>query len=218
MSKNQDALNDVRRKISEVLNKGDNRLVFGWRGEAEPTRKEGDVWEDSSGKKWTIKNGVRQNVTKLDTAKTPFWCPECSKPLNHRWDMKFWRIRGKCMDCVAKDETKIRREGKYRDYERQVMLRNYIAEVTDKINQLQEFHNSFSKPEYLLMDEHEKRVLLTERWDVDEEKIKSDLLKDIETLKGYLKETIDKYGTGEDDEQQVDGVTDTVKEQTTDVS
>ena len=30
--------------------------------------KEGDIWEEQ-GKKWTIKNGIKQNVTKLDKAK-----------------------------------------------------------------------------------------------------------------------------------------------------
>ena len=30
--------------------------------------KEGDVWEEN-GKKWTIKNGIKQNITKLDKVK-----------------------------------------------------------------------------------------------------------------------------------------------------
>lgn len=205
MSSNQDALNNVRRKVAEVMKKEGDKLVFGWRGEAEPTRKEGDVWEDSSGKKWTVKNGVRQNVTKLDAAKTPFWCPKCTKPLNHRLDLKFWRIRGYCMDCVAKEETEIRRQGKWDEYERKIMLRNYIAEVTDKIAELQEYHDTFSKPEFINADD--TKILMMETWDVDEEKVKADIMKDIETLKGYLKETIEKYGTGEDDEQSVEEVT-----------
>jgi len=29
---------------------------------------EGDIWEED-GRKWTIKNGIKQNVTKLDKAK-----------------------------------------------------------------------------------------------------------------------------------------------------
>ena len=204
MSNNQDALNNVRRKVAEVMKKESDKLVFGWRGEAEPTRKEGDVWEDSSGKKWTVKNGVRQNVTKLDAAKTPFWCPKCTKPLNHRLDLKFWRIRGYCMDCVAKEETEIRRQGKWEEYERKIMLRNYIAAVTDKIAELQHIHATFSKLEFINADD--TRILMMETWDVDEEKVKADLQKDIEALKGYLKETIEKYGTGEDDETKVEKI------------
>ena len=204
MFKNEEALNNVRRKISEKMKKDDQRLVFGWRGEAEPTRNEGDVWEDSSGKQWTVKNGVRQNVTKLDTAKTPFWCPKCTKPLNHRLDLKFWRIRGYCMDCNIKQESEIRRQGKWKEYERNIMLRNYIAEVTDKIAELQNFHDTFSKPEFVNADD--TRILMMETWNVDEEKVKSDIMKDIDALKGYLQETIEKYGTGEDDEQSVEEV------------
>ena len=151
MFKNQDALNDVRRKVAEKMNKDGNKLVFGWRGEPEPTRKEGDVWEDVDGRKWTIKNGIRQSVTKLDSAKTPYWCPRCTKPLNHRFDVKFWRIRGHCMDCVIKDETEMRRQGTWEEYERKVMLRNYIAEVEDKIQELQSYYNEVSKPEFLII-------------------------------------------------------------------
>lgn len=206
MIKNEEALNNVRRKISEKLKKDDERLVFGWRGEAEPTRKEGDIWEDSTGKKWTVKNGVRQSVTKLDDAKTPWWCPRCSKPLNHRFDVKFWRIRGHCMDCVIKDETELRRLGKWEEYEKKVMLRNYIADISDKIAELEAYHDTVSKPEFLLMNEHEKTVQMMEKWDVDIDKLKEDLRKDIETLKGYLATAVENYGTGEKDETKVEEV------------
>ncbi len=43
---------------------------------------EGDVWE-IDGKKWTIKDGIKQNVTKLDKAREtinfPLFCPACKK-------------------------------------------------------------------------------------------------------------------------------------------
>ena len=75
MFKDEKALTDVRRKVAEKVGKEGNKLVFGWRGEPEPSRKEGDEWYDVDGKKWTIKNGIRQSVTKQDSAKTPWWCP-----------------------------------------------------------------------------------------------------------------------------------------------
>ena len=202
MFKNEQALNDVRRKVAEKVGKEGNRLVFGWRGEPEPTRKEGDVWEDIDGKQWTIKNGIRQSVTKLDDAKTPWWCPKCSKPMNHRFDIKFWRLRGHCMDCNVKHETQLRKEGKWQDFEQKMMLRNYIASAKDTIAELQHHYDTVSKPEYLLMNEHEKTVLMFEKWDVDIEKLKKDLMDDIELLKKNLAETIEKYGTGEEDETQ----------------
>lgn len=198
--KNEEALNDVRRKVAEKLNKDEKKLVFGWRGEAEPKRQEGDIWTDSDGSRWEMKNGIKTRITKLESAKTPWWCPKCSKPMNHRYDIKFWRIRGHCMDCNIKEEMKIRQQGPdaWRKYEQSVMLKNYIAEVQDKIAELQEYHDTVSKPEFVNADE--TKILMMERWDVDLDKIKSDIRADIEQLQQWLKETIEKYGTGDDDE------------------
>jgi uncharacterized protein YydD (DUF2326 family) len=122
------------------------------------------------------------------------------------------------MDCNIKLETEIRRQGKWEEYEKKALLRNYIAEVRDRIQELQHFHDVFSKPEYLLMNEQEKTVMMFEKWNVDVDTVKSDIQKDIDLLKKNLEETIAQYGTGDDDEQQVNGVTDTIEEQTTDVS
>ncbi len=196
------SLYDVRKKLAEVTKREGEKLVFGWRGEPEPTRKEGDVWEDVNGRKWTIKNGIRQNVTKLDDAKTPFWCPKCSNPLNHRFDLKFWRIRGHCMECNVKLETELRRQGKWEEYERKIILRNYIAETKDKIAELQSYYNEVTKPEFLLMNEHEKTIQMMETWDVDVNKIKADIQKDIDYLTESLRLTIEQYGTGEDNEEE----------------
>jgi hypothetical protein len=204
MADNEKALHDVRRKIAEKLDKDDKKLVFGWNGQSEPTRVEGDVWEDVNGKQWTIKNGIRQTITKLDTAKTPYWCPKCSKPMNHKLDIKFWRIRGHCMDCNVKLETELRRQGKWEEFERKTMLRNYIAEVKDKIAELQHYHDTVSNPEVINADD--TNILMMERWEVDIDKVKTDLMRDIEKLKGYLHDAIEKYGTGEDDDQSVQGV------------
>lgn len=202
MFKDEKALTDVRRKVAEKVGKEGNKLVFGWRGEPEPSRKEGDEWYDVDGKKWTIKNGIRQSVTKQDSAKTPWWCPKCSKPMNHRFDIKFWRIRGHCMDCNVKEEMKIRAQGPeaWQKYEQTVMLRNYIAEVQDKIAELQDYHDTVTKPEFVNADE--TKILMIEKWDVDIEKVKEDLRKDIAQLQEWLAETIEAYGTGEENETQ----------------
>ena len=209
MFKNEEALNDVRRKVAEKLNKDGNKLVFGWRGEPEPTRKEGDVWEDVDGKKWTVKNGIRQTVTKLDDAKTPWWCPKCTKPMNHRFDIKFWNMRGHCYDCNIKFETELRRQGKWVEFQHKMSLRNYISAVKDRLQELQHYIDTLSKPEYLLMNEHEKTVLMFEKWDVDLDTVRKDLTDEMELLKKNLADAIEKYGTGEDNETKNEVVTGT---------
>jgi ribosomal protein L37AE/L43A len=198
MFKNEEALNDVRRKVAEKMKKDGDKLIFGWRGEPEPTRKEGDEWVDVNGKKWTIKGGIRQSVTKLDSAKTPYWCPKCSKPMNHRFDIKFWRIRGHCFDCNIKAETELRRQGKWQEFEHKTLLRNYIAKLRDTIAELQDYHDTVTKPEFVNADE--TKILMIEKWDVDIEKVKSDLRADIANLQKMLDETIQEFGTGEENE------------------
>lgn len=196
--KNEKALADVRRKLGEVLDKEDKRLVFGWRGETAPERKEGDVWETADGRQWTMKNGIKQTVTKLDNAKTPWWCPKCSKPLNHRHDMKFWRIRGHCMDCQIKYESEIRRQGRWEEYEKSVMLRNYLAALKDRIAELQDYHDTVTNPEFI--DADDTKILQIERWEgVDLNKVKDDIKEDIAKLEAHLAETIAEHGTGEID-------------------
>lgn len=178
-----EAINNVRRKINEVLKKDEARIVVGWRPEM-ADRKEGDVWEDVNGREWTVKNGIRQSVTKLDSAKTPWFCPVCEKSMSHRFDMKFWRIRGKCMDCVVKDETELRRQGKWEEYERNIMKANYLAALKDRIDELQDYHDTITAPEFI--DADDTQILMVERWNVDIDKIKEDLRNDIAILKQNL--------------------------------
>jgi len=181
---NERALADVRKKISEVLNKEDSRLVFGYRSEVEPERKEGDVWEDYDGRKWTIKNGIRQNVTKLDGAKTPWWCPKCSGVMNHRFDVKFWRMRGHCYTCHIQEETKLRAEGRWEEVENRRTRLNVISELRDTIDELQHQYENLSAPEIVHADE--TRILMIEKWDVDLETVKKDMLEEITRLKSLL--------------------------------
>jgi hypothetical protein len=61
---------------------------------------EGDVWEER-GKKWTIKNGIKQTVTRFDDIKkkvfTPISCPKCNTPMvKGRIDKYMFSIHQKC--------------------------------------------------------------------------------------------------------------------------
>lgn len=96
--------------------------------------KEGDVWEES-GKTWTIKNGIRQNITKLDSAKKlarmPLCCPKCNNRMNKRLDSKMYKIHGFCFDCVIEYETSLQKAGLFEEYERKMTQGNIKAFITD---------------------------------------------------------------------------------------
>lgn len=95
---------------------------------------EGDVWEES-GKTWTVKNGVRQNVTKLDSVKDsikiPLTCPKCSGSMKHWLAKKMYRIHGFCFDCTIEYEATLRKTGLYEEYEKKMMSGNIESFAND---------------------------------------------------------------------------------------
>jgi len=91
-------------------------------------RKEGDVWVDQ-GKTWTIKNGLKQTVTKHDKlrelVKIPLKCPECERAMKaNKLNKKMWNIHKKCFDCVIEYETKLKATGGYEEYAKKIMNAN----------------------------------------------------------------------------------------------
>ena len=101
---------------------------------AEIDRKEGDIWTED-GREWTIKDGIRQNITKHDKAKKahlmPLLCPECSKVMKKRNDKPFYKIHGKCFDCVIIFESKLKREGKWEQYEKDIKNKEIDNMIAD---------------------------------------------------------------------------------------
>ena len=96
--------------------------------------KEGDIWEEN-GKKWTIKDGIKQTYTKLDKVKKeailPLFCPCCSNLMKKRNDVKMYNIHKMCFDCVVDMEHKLRIDGKYEEYERAIVSGNAKSYLDD---------------------------------------------------------------------------------------
>ena len=88
--------------------------------------KEGDVWEEN-GKQWTIKKGIKQNLTRFDKLKEsimlPIVCPLCSQAMKSTSvNKKMWPIHKMCFDCVIVMETELKRDGKFEEYQRNMMI------------------------------------------------------------------------------------------------
>jgi len=107
--------------------------------------KEGDVWTEGR-KIWTIKNGIKQTVSKLDTIKKevfmPLSCPCCGKIMKKRLDKPNYKIHKKCFDCVIDFEAKLRYEGKYEDYKKRLVTKNSIDIVNEMESYLLDAVNS----------------------------------------------------------------------------
>ncbi len=141
---------------------------------------EGDVWEEG-GKTWTIKNGLKQTVTKLDEIKKltrmPFLCPTCSKPMKNPLDKKMYPIHSQCFDCVIVKETRLKVEGKYEEYAKNMVTKNIVTHIEEAEQFIEEFSKSTVKESYV-----------TEQGDVEEWDGGIDKDKMVEKWKDELKE------------------------------
>jgi ribosomal protein L37AE/L43A len=157
-------------------------LQVGYRAKKED-HKEGDIWEEE-GKKWTIKDGIKQTYTKLDRIKKeailPLFCPECGSLMKKRIDAKMYKIHQKCSDCVTKAETQLKVEGKFEDYERNIIATNAESYLDDLETYLLEAINE-SNTQYV----SERGEV--ERWKggIDKEKFVSEMK---ENFKGFRKQ------------------------------
>ena len=97
--------------------------------------KEGDVWTEGR-KTWTIKNGIKQTISKLDKIKKevfmPLCCPECGNVMKKRLDKPHYKINKKCYDCVIDFEGKLRVRGEYEDYKNKIKGKNSI-DILDEL-------------------------------------------------------------------------------------
>lgn len=127
---------DVQRMRNLITGKSGDKTatLAGWDKHTQD-HKEGDVWEEA-GRKWTIKNGIKQNITKLDRIKNlallPLNCPSCKKVMRvDDLNKKMYSIHKMCLDCVVSMEDEIKRSGKWDEYAKNIMNSNKNASLED---------------------------------------------------------------------------------------
>ena len=116
---------DVNRARNLVKKNFSDKTVDGVGYEkAYQLHEEGDIWEEN-GRTWTIKDGIRQNITKLDGAKKalqiPLACPKCKGSMNYHLHEKMYKIHKMCFDCVVEYEGKLRVAGLFEQYQKSMM-------------------------------------------------------------------------------------------------
>ena len=118
--KKQFAERDIQRLRNLVKGKHGDKITVGvgYTKEQVSDHIEGDIWEQD-GRKWTIRNGVRENITKLDKFKkaaVPLFCPTCKTVMESQLDPHYFKAYGSCLNCRTKFETKLKLEGKWESY------------------------------------------------------------------------------------------------------
>lgn len=181
-----------KRDVQRIRN-----LLSGKQGDATQTqvgytakhidRSEGEVWEEL-GRKWTLKNGIKMSVTKLDRAKTntfvPLLCPNCSKPMKSEHDKKMFFIHNQCLDCVVKFETQLKLDGKYDDYEKNIIKSNANFMLDEFENGFDDFLNDISSSNGFVTEQGD-----IEEWHakaLDKISIREQMAKDIEEARAKI--------------------------------
>ncbi len=176
---------DVQR-VRNLVNKdftASTKLQTGYQ-KAHERHEEGEVWEER-GKQWTIKNGIKQNVTRLDAAKKaariPLTCPKCGGSMKPPLAKKMYKIHGFCFDpCTVEFEAGLRRAGLYDSYEKRIMSGNISAFARDveqwALDVIQNTNDSFVTEDGVIED-----------WKSNNNK-NEELLNDLKTYLSHLKE------------------------------
>jgi len=127
---------DVQRMRNLISGKSGERtaVLSGWENKTEDHR-EGDTWEEG-GRRWTIKNGIKQTVTKMDRIKSlahfPLSCPSCKQAMQvNEINKKMYSIHRMCLNCVVKMESEIKRKGEWDQYEKNIINSNKNASLED---------------------------------------------------------------------------------------
>ena len=115
---------DVQRVRNLVQGKSNDRTTEGiGYSKKEIFYKEGDIWNEK-GRKWTIKDGIKQNITKYDDikklVKTPLFCPNCSKQMKHKFDPSYFKMHKKCYDCFLYFAQNLKIAGAWDVYEKNI--------------------------------------------------------------------------------------------------
>ena len=148
---NEAKIQELRNKVGNKLNKWADRIQVSMTIIPKITRNEGDRWEED-GKLWEMKGGVKMSVSNLINARMPFWCPKCTKPMNHKFDRKFWSIRGWCYDCNIEHDGQMMVDGTWPRFEREMLRANEIAWLKDKIAEHVDYIRTFKEPQVFFED------------------------------------------------------------------
>ena len=150
--------------------------------------KEGDIWSENK-KTWTIKNGIKQTISKLDLIRKevfiPLCCPKCNNVIKHHLDKSNYKLHKKCHKCVVEHEHKLKIEGNYNKYLKKLKTKNSITSLKEIESYLLDAVNA-SNNSYVSEDG------VVERWvgGLDKQKLTKEIKNNSEERLKFLKEKL----------------------------
>jgi hypothetical protein len=198
-NQNNKYIHKSRKKIIDtVFGREDNtKRTFGYEGETEENvkREVGEIWTDKDGKTWEQKEGfkvsvsqfddVRQYLQKLNTCSNE----SCKTIQYSHVDKKVLRKTGMCLNCLQEFETQLKIDGVFGYYEDYKMTRNKLAFAKEMKQRFEDALNSVTDELQMVMEDGSIHKW---HWDVDIDKVKKDLQKDIKDAEESIKALIER--------------------------
>ena len=124
MLKKEFKKHDVERLRNLIKGKSGNRTSqgVGYTKSSSKDYEEGDIWKEN-GRTWTIKDGIKENITKLDKFKkttVPLFCPKCKNVMDKQLDTNYFKSYGECLDCHVVFESKLKEKGEWKEYKKNI--------------------------------------------------------------------------------------------------
>ncbi len=196
-------IHPTRKKIIDtVFGREDNtQRVHGYEAEVETKKNVGEIWTDKEGKTWEQKEGYKISVSQLDEVRAYLEklntcsAEDCNTIQYGQADKKLIRKTGLCSNCLAKMETKLRIDGTYPFYVDYKVTRNQLAYVRDLKMRFEDALAGATKT--LEFVNEDGRI---EKWsyEVDIEKVKEDLQKDIDGATEAIEALLERKAALED--------------------
>ena len=154
--------------------------------------KHGEEYKDRNGQTWirTEEGQLEQKTRFLGKYTMPFFCPKCGKIMKGKADNKMWNLHGKCINCVVEEETQMRINGTYEEYEKKKIMKNAKSWMKDMEQVAEEWinDNNKDKQQFIMNSQGE-----LETWDVKDKKNHNleNLKKNLTDVEKQLKEKQD---------------------------
>tara|TARA_Y100000593_G_C4220970_1_gene291813 strand:+ start:60 stop:680 length:621 start_codon:yes stop_codon:yes gene_type:complete len=161
---------------------------------AKDNLKVGEEYKDRNGTIW-IRNEdgfIEQKNSFLGKFTMPMFCPTegCGRIMKGRADEKMWTYHNKCHHCVIDEESKMKADGTFEEYERQKIEANKKAWIADMENLLKDWNKDQAqeKVQFIMNSSGEM-----ETWDTkdSENKDKTRLEQVVQEVKNKLEENND---------------------------
>ena len=135
-------MSNIKKIQDMVSGKYRERVSMGYEGKTTNQRKEGEEWVDARGRRWTLKDGKKKQITKVPPRgfdKCNGWeGSDCEKLILKTIDQETYNRMGRCRICQLEFEADLHHKGKWvewRDEQEKKRWESVLAEYEQEMGE-----------------------------------------------------------------------------------